>query len=92
MFPWERLWFWRDSEPVRREVEARAKQLAALSQTAHPFFINAYSSLEEAYRALLAADAEGWGRAIAAYDEDLATGVELSLEAGTALDGPGESP
>lgn len=87
VFPWERLWFWRESEPVRREVEARARQLAALAPTAHPFFINAYASLEDAYRALLSADAEAWGKGVTAYEEDLAEGVDLTFNAGEVLDG-----
>jgi len=86
VFPWERLWFWRESEPVRREAEARARHLATLAPTAHPFFINAYASLQDACRALLAADAEGWGAAIVAYEDDLAEGVELAFAAGNALD------
>jgi hypothetical protein len=86
VFPWERLWFWRESDPVQREVEARAKQLATLSATAHPFFINAYASLQDACGALLDADAGAWGRAVTAYEEDLAEGVELTFKAGDVLD------
>lgn len=86
VFPWERLWFWRESDPIRREMEARARHLAALSPTAHPFFINAYASLQDACRALLAADAEAWGAAVTAYEEHLAEGVELSFAAGNVLD------
>jgi hypothetical protein len=86
VYPWERLWFWRESEHVRREVEARARHLATLSPTAHPFFLNAYASLQDACRALLAADAEEWGRSITAYEEDLAEGVELSFKADNVLD------
>ena len=86
VFPWERLWFWRESEPARREMEARARHLATLAPTAHPFFINAYASLQDACRALLAADAEAWGAAVTAYEEDLVEGVELSFAAGNTLD------
>jgi hypothetical protein len=86
IFPWERLWFWRESDPVRREMEARARHLSTLAPTAHPFFINAYASLQDACRALLVADAEGWGAAVAAYEDDLAEGVEMSFAAGNALD------
>jgi hypothetical protein len=85
-FPWELLWFWRESDSVRREFEARSRHLATLSPTAHPFFINAYASLQDACRALIAADAEGWGRSVTAYEEDLAEGVELSFAAGEVLD------
>jgi hypothetical protein len=86
VYPWERLWFWRESDPVRREVEARARHLATLSPTAHPFFINAYASLQDASRALLAADIEAWGRSVTTFEDDLAEGVELSFAAGEVLD------
>lgn len=86
VFPWERLWFWRESEHVRREMEARARHLSTLAPTAHPFFINACASLQDACRALLTADAEAWGAAVTAYEEDLAEGVEMSFAAGNALD------
>ena len=85
----ERIWFWRESEPVRREIEARSKHLAALAPTAHPFFVNAYASLQDAYRALVAADAEAWGRSITAYEEDLAEAVEMTFTAGEVLDAAG---
>jgi hypothetical protein len=91
VYPWERLWFWRESEHVRREVESRARHLATLSPTAHPFFLNAHGSLQDACRALLAADAEEWGRSITAYEEDLAEGVELSFKADNVLDDPARS-
>lgn len=89
VFPWERLWFWRESEVVRREVEARSQVLSARAATAHPFFVNAFASLHDALQALLAADGEAFGPALVRYEEELAEGVDLAIKAGEILDSEG---
>lgn len=92
VFPWERLWFWREDEAVRREAETRARLLASQAATAHPFFVNAFASLQEALQALLDADAGAFGPALARYDEDLAEAVEMTFKADAILDGDSNVP
>ena len=87
VFPWERLWFWRDSNTVRHEVEARSRQLAALAPIVHPFFVNAHASLQDALQALLEGDTAKWDITIATYEEELSRAVELTIRAGEVLDG-----
>ncbi len=86
VFPWERLWFWRESPVVRRELEARARALPVHAPSAHPFFVNAFASLQDAFAALLAADQKAYGEAISQYEDDLAAAIDLTFAAEAALE------
>jgi len=86
VFPWERLWFWRESDLVRREADARSRLLLSQVTTAHPFFVNAFASLQDALQALLAGDGEAFGPAFVNYEDDLAEAVDLALKAGEVLE------
>lgn len=85
LFP-EDLWEHRASGRLQDELQHRVQVTQLEMPSIHPYYHNVILSLERVFAAVLAANQEDYGEAIAAFRHDLRSGDELAAETASILD------